>query len=48
MKRIDRKDRRYDTELAALDAERNAIKQEIDTLKAVAKDNVERTFRLFS
>ena len=48
MKRIDLKDRKYDTDLAALDAERNAIKQEMETLKTVAKDNVERTFKLFS
>ncbi len=48
MKRIDLKDRKYDTDLAALDAERNAIKQEIETLKTVAMDNVERTFKLFS
>ena len=48
MKRIDMKDRRYDSDLAALETERNAIKQEIDTLKTVAKDNVERTFKLFS
>lgn len=48
MKRIDLKDRKFDTDLAALDTERNAIKQEIDTLKSVAKENVERTFRLFS
>ena len=48
MKRIDTKDRKYDTDLAALDNERNAIKQEMETLKTVAKDNVERTFKLFS
>ena len=48
MKKIDMKDRRYDTELAALDNERNAIKSEMETLKTVAKDNVERTFKLFS
>ena len=48
MKSIDLKDRKYDTDLAALDTERNAIKQEMDTLKTVAKDNVERTFKLFS
>ncbi len=48
MKRIDLKDRKYDTDLAALDTERNAIKQEMDTLKTVAKENVERTFKLFS
>ncbi len=48
MRAIDRKDRHYDTQLAALETERNAIKQEMDTLKTVAKDNVERTFKLFS
>ena len=47
MKRIDMKDRRYDSDLAALDNERNAIKQEMETLKTVAKENVERTFKLF-
>ena len=48
MKKIDRKDRQYDTELAALDSERNALKAEMETLKNVAKDNVESTFKLFS
>ena len=48
MKKIDNKDRKYDTDLAALDTERNAIKQEMETLKTVAKENVERTFKLFS
>ena len=48
MKKIDLKDRKYDTDLAALETERNAIKQEMDTLKTVAKDNVERTFKLFT
>ena len=48
MLKIDRKDRKYDQDLAALDAERNAIKQEIETLKTVAKENVERTFKLFT
>ena len=48
MKKIDMKDRKYDSDLAALDAERNAIKQEMETLKTVAKENVERTFKLFS
>ena len=48
MLKIDRKDRKYDTDLAALEAERNAIKQEMETLKTVAKEDVERTFKLFS
>ena len=48
MRKIDAKERKYDTDLAALDTERNAIKSEMETLKTVAKDNVERTFKLFS
>ena len=48
MRRIDYKDRKFDYDLAALDAERNAVKQEMETLKTVAKDNVDRTFKLFS
>lgn len=47
MKAIDNKDRKYDTDLAALETERNALKQESETLKTVAKENVERTFKLF-
>ncbi|MCM1266155.1 MAG: hypothetical protein NC200_08150 [Candidatus Gastranaerophilales bacterium] len=47
MKKIDMKDRKFDQELAAMETERNAIKQEMETLKTVAKDNVERTFKLF-
>ncbi len=48
LKRIDMKDRKYDYDLAALENERNALKQEMETLKTVSKDNVERTFKLFS
>ena len=48
MKKINKKDRQYDTELAACETERNAIKEEVDTLKTVAKENVDRTFKLFS
>ena len=48
MRKIDAKDRKYDQDLAAIENERNAIKSEMETLKTVAKDNVERTFKLFS
>ena len=48
MRQIDMKDRKFDYELAALDNERNAVKNEMETLKTVAKDNVDRTFKLFS
>lgn len=48
MNKINKKDTRFDTELAQLETERNAIKQEIDALKNVAKDNVDRTFKIFT
>lgn len=48
MNKINAKDARYDTELSQLETERNAIKSEIDTLKTIANDNVERTFKLFT
>ena len=48
MRKINAKDKKFDTDLAAMEQERNAIKTEMDTLKSVAKDNVDRTFKLFS
>lgn len=48
MSKINKKDARFDTELAQLETERNAIKDEIETLKTVAKDNADRTFKIFS
>ncbi len=48
MRKINNKDKKFDTDLAALEQERNAINTEMDTLKTVAKDNVDRTFKLFS
>ena len=47
MRKIDNKDKQYDVELAHLENERTAIKTEIDTLKTIIKDNVDRTFKLF-
>ena len=48
MRKINNKDKKFDTDLAALETERNAIKTEIETLKTIAKDNVDRTYKLFS
>ena len=48
MRKINQKDKKFDTEIAALESERNAISTEMDTLKNVAKDNIDRTFKLFS
>lgn len=47
MRKINQKDKKFDTDLARLENERNAIKTEMETLKTVAKENVERTFKLF-
>lgn len=48
MKEINKKDTKYDTQLSACETERNAIKEEVDSLKNVIKENVDRTFKLFS
>lgn len=48
MNKINKKDTRFDTELAQLETERNAIKEEIESLKNVAKENVDRTFKIFT
>ena len=48
MRKINAKDKKFDTDLAAMEQERNAIKTEIDTLKSVAKENEHRTFKYFS
>ncbi len=48
MKAIDAKDTKFDTDIAALEAERSAITTEMDTLKSVLGENVDRTFKLFS
>ena len=48
MRKINQKDKKFDTDIAALESERGAIKTEIDTLKSIVKDNVDRTFKLFS
>lgn len=47
MNKINAKDTRYDNKLSQLETERNAIKTEIESLETVAKDNVERTFKIF-
>ena len=47
MNKINAKDTRYDNKLSQLETERNAIKTEIESLETVAKDNVDRTFKIF-
>lgn len=47
-KRINRKDTQYDTLLSQTETERSAIKTEMDSLKSVRNDNIDKTFKLFS
>ena len=48
MKKIDRKDKQFDTDLNRLETERTALTTEYDSVKKVIQDNVERTFGIFS
>lgn len=45
---INNKDSKYDTELSKLETERTAITTEMDSIKKVKDDNIERTFGIFS
>ena len=46
--RINKKDSQYDTLLSQTETERNAIKTEMDSLKQVRNDNIEKAFKCFS
>lgn len=48
LKLIDKKDKRYDLELSKLDTERNALTTQIESVKKVISDNIERSFGIFS
>lgn len=45
---INDKDKKYDKELKDLETERSAITTEMDSIKKVRDDNIERTFGIFS
>ena len=45
---ITSKETKYNTQLNQLEAERSAIQTEMESLKKVAKENIESTFKLFS
>ena len=45
---INAKDTKFDTELKNLETERTALTTEIDSIKKVEKDNIDRTFGIFS
>ena len=44
---INAKDARFDKRLAQLESERSAIMTEVDGLKSVMKNNIEKTFKVF-
>ncbi len=48
MRIINRKDTKFDTALKKLETEENACKTEIDSIKKVKDENIDRTFNLFS
>ena len=45
---LDQKDKKFDMDLSKLDTERQAITKQMDSVKTVIKDNIERTFGIFS
>ena len=45
---INKKDTRFDQDLNKLETERTALKTEMDSIKQVKDDNIERTFGIFS
>ena len=48
LKIINRKDTQFDKELSTLETERTSMKSEIESIKKVKDDNIERTFGIFS
>jgi len=48
LRQINKKDADYDQELKKLETEETALKTEIDSIKKVKDDNIERTFGIFS
>ncbi len=45
---INQKDTKFDKDLSKLETERNAMKTQMDAIKTVRNDNIERTFGIFS
>ena len=45
---INRKDTKFDTDLSKLETERTSITTEMESIKKVKDDNVDRTFGIFS
>ena len=47
LRKIDQKDKKYDKELAAIENERKAVTQQMETFKNCIKENIDRTFKVF-
>lgn len=48
LKEIEKKDKEYDLSLSKLETERQALTKEYDSVKNVIKENIERSFGIFS
>ena len=48
LEQINKKDKKFDLDLSKLETERSALTKEYDSVKNVIKQNVERTFGIFS
>ena len=46
--KINKKDTKFDQDLSKLETERTSITTEMDAIKTVRNDNIERTFGIFS
>ena len=47
MNKINKKDKQLDNDIKKLDTEHNALKTEVDSVKNIISDNVEKSFNLF-
>jgi len=48
LRKIDQKDKKYDKELAAIENERKAVLNQMETFKSCIKENIDRTFKIFN
>lgn len=48
MRQINKKDKQFDLDLSNLEAERSALTTELESVKKVSQDNIDRTFGIFS
>ena len=48
LRKIDQKDKKFDKELAALDNERKAVTEQMETFKTCIKENLDRTMKVFN